>query len=332
LPDRSRWELIRFFHEGDKANQTKINVKRRKPKEKFSLTQVPFRYDSDDYYYLPGLFRKDSPGFLTPIFFKKSVLIKYANSPDYSITFGSKTYGEFRKGNDYGITFGINKNNKVIMWLGDVAGLPIKEQYHLLAENVQSDHSVGSDFYDGQIEAIFTEPTLEDSLMESRSKFGEDAFKQFGKRILHLDAEILRLIQNLCTPVAFTDKEIRHVIDILSKINVEALDSRQLGALIEDRGVSSKKLRSLKRLEKLYQLEFPQEPIADILSPLYVLYDLRIACSHLQSKGTYQERIQSVVDRLGIGRRAPGYDKVYTALLEQIIDCYEKLSALMRQR
>src|SRR5208283_3803800 len=72
LPDRSRWELILLFHEGDKANQTKIYVKRPKPKEKFALTEVPFRYASDDYYYLPGLFRKNSPGFLTPIYFNKS--------------------------------------------------------------------------------------------------------------------------------------------------------------------------------------------------------------------------------------------------------------------
>lgn len=37
------------------------------------------------------------------------------------------------------------------MWLGDIARLPDAEQYYLRSENIDSDHSIGSEFYDGQI-------------------------------------------------------------------------------------------------------------------------------------------------------------------------------------
>ncbi len=91
------------------------------------------------------------------VFFKREVLLKYDSSPTYRLSFASTTYGEIRRGDDFSMPFGINKNGKVIMWLGDIARLPDAEQYYLRSENIESDHSIGSEFYDGQIECIFTD-------------------------------------------------------------------------------------------------------------------------------------------------------------------------------
>ena len=62
-------------------------VDRRKHTENFGFTDVPFLFDPDDYFYLPGLYRSFDEGFLQPVFFNRSVLLKYDNSPDYRVKF-----------------------------------------------------------------------------------------------------------------------------------------------------------------------------------------------------------------------------------------------------
>jgi len=168
LPEDSRFAIIYIHEQATKHKEKRANVKRRKTNQNFGYTEVPFLYDSDDYKYIPGLKRSHSEGFLTPVFFNREVLVKYDASPVYRLSFASRTYGEIRRGDDYSISFGVNKNGKVFMWLGDIATLPESEQYYLRSENVESDHSIGSEFYDGQIECIFTDKTPEDQLFEYR--------------------------------------------------------------------------------------------------------------------------------------------------------------------
>lgn len=151
LPDRSRFAIIDLHKQATEKGAPSVKVTRRKPHENFSLTKIPFVYDSDDYRYIPGLERPFDVGFLTPVFFNKEVLLKYEASPTYRVKFASTTYGEILQGDSFSISFGINKNSKVVMWLGDIEKLPESEQYYLRSENVASDHSIGSEFYDGQI-------------------------------------------------------------------------------------------------------------------------------------------------------------------------------------
>lgn len=47
------------------------------------------------------------------------------------------------------------------MWLGDIAKLDINEQHYLCSENINSDHDIASEFYEGQIEVQWAEPSKE---------------------------------------------------------------------------------------------------------------------------------------------------------------------------
>ena len=326
LPNRSRGAIIYAFEQATKNKQGTVKITRKKTTENFGLTGVPFIYDSDDYYYIPGLIREHDPGYLTPVFFNSEVLLKFDNSPEYRITFASKTYGDIRRSDDYSIPFGINQNRKVIMWLGDVATLPTNEQYYLRSENVESDHMIGSEFYDGQIECIFTDLSPEDELMKARSEFHECAFKTFGRRLTHLDTETLSLIEQLKPPVVQTEKEIRHILDLLNKINVESLNVGVIGELLQERGVAQERLGSLKKLQKLYEFEYPSRNISDAISPLFILYDLRVGYSHLTSKRKRDEILASTCERLGLKAGATGFDEIYTRLVASLTQCYSQLT------
>ena len=328
LPDKSRFAIIYTFEQAVKHKKQIAKVIRKKPNEIFGFTNIPFIYDSDDYYYIPGLTREHDPGFLTPVFFNVDVLLKFDNSPEYRISFASKTYGDIRKGDDYSISFGINEYRKVIMWLGDIATLPENEQYYLRSENVVSNHAIGCEFYDGQIECIFTDLSPEDELIKARSQFHESAYKKFGQRITHLDKETLTLIEDFTPPVVETEKEIRHMVDLLNKINIESLDSAVVGKLLQDRGIDDGKLGGLKRLQKLFEHEYLNEDIATIVSPLFVLYDLRVAYLHLTPTDKRQEMISFSCKRLGLTTTLPKFADIYSRMLTALTQSYERLAEM----
>jgi hypothetical protein len=328
LPDRSRFSIIELHRQAAEKGSSTVRVTRQKLKEDYSFTKVPFIYDPDDYRYIPGLERSFHQGFLTPVFFNRKVLLKYDTAPGYRVRFASTTYGEIVQDEGHAICFGINRHGKVVMWLGDIAKLPESEQYYLRSENVESDHSIGSEFYDGQIECIFTEPTEENRLFALRSQFVEVCFKRFGEKIAHLDEEVVTLALAFNAPIVDTPKERRHVADTLNKIYVESLDNGVLANLLKKSGSDPKNLGSLKRLQTLLEIVAPKACIPDILSPFYVLYDLRVAYSHLTSDDRAKDILNTVTSRLGIDP-ASGLIEIYRALAKALAASYEKLVVIV---
>lgn len=327
LPDLSRLALIDCHKRAVEAGSPTFACVRKKRAQEFKFSKVPFLYDPDDYFYIPGLYRRFNVGFLTPVFFNREVLLKYDNSPSYRVQFASTTYGTIYTGEDY-ISFGINKNGLVVMWLGDIAKMPEAEQYYLRSENVASDHSIGSEFYEGQIECVFTEASREDRLFKARSTFIEASFKRFAKKIAHLDDEVMNLALAFNGPIVDTEKERRHVADTLNKIYIESFDNTAIGEVLKSSGGDPKNLGSLKRLQGVMERALPREDINSLLSPLYVLYDLRVAYSHLTSDERQREVFKTVVDRLGVDADVALTD-LYNNLIDAMIRMFERLGELI---
>jgi len=322
LPNQSRIAIISLHKKAFEDKQTSTSVTRRKRDDNFDFTDVPFAHDPDDYFYIPGLYRSFNIGFLQPVFFNRSALLKYDNSPDYRVRYASTTYGSIVT-DDYDISFGINRFGNLVMWLGDIAKLPKNEQYYLLSENLSSDHSIGSEFYDGQIECKFTDLSKEDMLFKARSEFVEKAFLRFGQQIAHFETETYDLVLSFNPPVVDTAKERRHVADTLNKIYIESFDNNALKAILKSLNVNADGTGSLKRLQAIIKKIVPTEDIATLMSPLYVLYDFRVNESHLKSKN-------NITDRLDVSSNAP-LSKVYEKLVVKLTGCFEQLSKLVEK-
>ncbi|WP_428144847.1 hypothetical protein [Delftia acidovorans] len=328
LPDRSRFALIELHKRAAEKKSDFVTVQRRKTNKSYGFTHVPFLYDSDDYCYIPGLWREFDEGFLTPVFFNKEALIKYDVHPSYRVTFASSTYGSIRQGDDFDIPFGLNRHGRLVMWLGDVARLPESEQFYLRSENVQSDHSIGSEFYDGQIECKFTDRTPEDQLFEQRSRLLEACFARFGQKVAHLEKEVLDLAISVRRPVVDTPAERRNVADALNKVYLESFDNKALEKILTTLGQDASKLGSLKRLQKLAEAVAPTEDIAGTMNPLYVLYDLRVAYSHLSSHEGQEEKLCFVKQRLKLSNDSSFFE-IYDALLPALRSSFEKMADLL---
>src|SRR5690606_14698962 len=118
-----------------------------------SLNTVGFKYDSKDYYFIPGLFRQWDEGYLTPVFFSKELLLYYNSHSDYKVKFASTSrFHIFNKSDETLIRhgFGINRNGKIICWLGDLEEDLQGDENDVhrklfLTFNIDSDHDIISD-------------------------------------------------------------------------------------------------------------------------------------------------------------------------------------------
>lgn len=326
LPDGSRFAIVNLHKKAFERSSNAVSVIRRKHTEKFGFTNVPFLFDPDDYFYIPGLYRSFDEGFLQPVFFNRNVLLKYDNSPDYSVKFASTTYGSIDT-QEESISFGLNRHGNIVMWLGDIAKLPENEQYYLRSENIPSDHSLGSEFYDGQIEVKFTELAKEEELFRLRSEFLNKSFARFGVALGHLEAEAYDLALSFTPPVVDTPKERRHVADTLNKVYLESLDNAALERVINSLGVKALGSGSLKRLQTILETMASSKKVAAIMSPLYVLYDLRVAYSHL-TPGSNPPQLESVTRRLGLEPSASLFD-IYEKLVDGLSNAFSAMSEIM---
>jgi hypothetical protein len=328
LTEGAIFAIVELHRQATAKGTDLIRVKRQKRQPDYKFTDVPFLIDADDYYYLPGLQRQFDPGFLTPVFLNRTVLSKFHTLPGYAVRFASRSYGTIDMGVD-DIPFGVNRRGKVIMWLGDIAKLPEPEQFYLRSENVPSDHSIGSEFYDGQISCIFTQPPLEAVAINERSRLATSFRAAFAAKLFHLDDELVDTIAGFTPPVVDTEKERKHVFDCLNRIFVESLDNSTLEKLIKARGLQPAGSGSLKRLQVILETKRPGAAVSKALSPFFVIYDLRVAYSHLTSAGKRQELLDTCADRLKL-RRTASLDELFRALLGQLIASMTTLNMLLR--
>ncbi len=304
-------------------------------KPRFDFCQgVPFSYDRIDQQYLPGLAHAGD-GFLTPVFFSKDILTYFYNHPDYAVSFASDTYGTIYTKDRY-IAFGLNEHGKLIMWLGDLDALERKDQMMLLAHNVPSDHSIGCEFYEGQLEAVFTELSQEQRLIRTSGEFAATVIERFNRmKAYKMDAEAADLLVQLRRPVHFTEEEFGDSMELMTKLFVERIDigpmktmlREALGAAeLERRG----NLRELKTLQLWVETILKFDQAATTLAPLFVLYDLRVAYKHLLRRETAEEKKKSCLERLGLAEGTT-LEETYTALTRQLEQAFVSLTSAARQ-
>lgn len=213
------------------------------------------------------------------------------------------------------------------MWLGDLAKLAEPEQYYLRSENVPSDHSIASEFYDGQIGVQFTDHTAEDELFKLRSEFIAAIAGKIGVKIAHLDDEVINATVGFNPPLLDTPKERRHVADILNKIYVESWNNAALGEAIASQGGDPGRLGTLKRLQMVLEKLAPATDIPSLMSPFFVLYDFRVAASHLTSEETNTEIMKTVTDRLALAE-ASDLQMIYARLIAELLKSFKMLKSL----
>lgn len=326
LPDKTKYIIKYFIEEAKARGEAGISLK---PKElglkRYSYAEkFDFIYSQIDYEYIPGLARPWNEGFLTPVFFNLSILNKYSQHPGYELDIFSESYGSIRCGDEWSIEFGINNNKKVIMWLGDIDALPDNEKYYLRSENIDSDHSVHSEFYDAQIDVKWSQPSRQSALFHCRRELKKLISRNINLDLYMLDGEVSKVIENLNRPVFWEDKHVGPVIESFNRVFVESLNISKVKSdiLAVAPAVDLKGKGSLKVFESWLLNRLKLESCSEIMCPFYVLYDFRIITCHLQSEESRTEKLMSINKRLGIADENASTEIIYDALIDLLSRSY----------
>lgn len=293
---------------------------------------MAFKFNISDSQKIPGLTRpwETWTPFLTPVFFEIHVLVKYFYDPRYRCEFFSETYGtiecpenpnyEF----DAKFPFGINPNDKVIAWLGDINNLDPKEIQYLALFNIDSDGNIKSKFYDAQINTEFTDPLREVELILFKTKLSKLTKKLFGFNLYKTTeievSEVISLCSKFKRMVFNSENDIKRFLSYWNEELIEDLNVDELKEALLKNGVTiDKGNKGLKLLEKYIKNILKIED--NIISPFYYLYDLRLWADHRKM----QSHFDNVLVNLELDKNAE-FSLVYKSLILTIYDFFTTLN------
>lgn len=264
-------------------------------------------------------------GYLTPVYFNKQVLIRYLYDSRFYCDFASETYGTIGD-DEFSISFGINKNGSVIMWVGDIMhNIPKREQFYLLVENKEPEGDVQSEFYEAQINAKFTDPPLEIKTLNKVEKLNS-AFETKYSCFLYKERSIEERIDEArrYKRILMNDTDdFKRFVTELNEIINESTNNTALRALLDSKDIAYEKgSKGNKLLDKVYTCILGDTN--NIIAPFFYLYDLRLWAAHTGKNDVLAE----VTRKLGLPKESEFKD-ILDALLTSILQSSDKFIELI---
>ena len=182
-----------------------------------------------------------APLFLTPVFFKTSVLDKYRDEPSrYDVESGClrcKSNG----GALWCIPIDNHGKDCVCVWLGDLGELPYAQQLHFASQNILKGE-VSDTFFRSQIEAEFCDSTHPVAVFKSSYyKLRTAGWEELGWHLLlPLAEQDQHYMSSLKLLTHNEQKEFDEQILALTKILIDSLNEKELHRFLscEERGIS----------------------------------------------------------------------------------------------
>lgn len=332
LPEYSKEIIDGCYQTAIERGEERGVFSRKGYRKKFNYcTEQDFLYDHNDYYNIPGLSYDEEhsvEGFLTPVYFTKKVLLYFMQDPDYKVDLGAETYGQFSLKNEWYIPFGINRNGKVVFWLGDLSYLDDMTLNIMKPHNVDSDHQlVASEFYAGQMCCIWSESNREIRICAQKDKLFEALETTYGLTLFHLCDEIKHQKEQYIKPVIITERTIEPTINMLHKVLIEGVNMPELRRLylkiVELPDKKYQEWGSIKFYEILLKnIISNKDDVRSIISPLYLLNDFRQYYDHLLSEEVKESKRKNIIQSLGI-TSFDNMERIYDELLKRLATLFE---------
>lgn len=309
-------------------------------------------YDHWDYESIPGLQFDDehsTEGFLTPVYFDKKVLVAFISLPEYEVDLFSESYGTLSMLTEGGceyqyewsIPFGLNSNDKLVFWLGDLDDIVDKTSVHLLkAFNVHSDHQLtDSEFYQAQMCCVFSEPIREKQILNNRKHFIDNVRTKYAIDLSHLSVESEEHANAIMRPIVFSRNTVSEAINAFDKILVEGINIEGLRALYEHLVISNERVQGYEAWQSIKLLNgvlnalsinasIPID-VSTAMSPLYILHDYRILLDHLLPKEKQDETKKHIVSTLSV-RSFDEQESIYVETIRRLNKLFALLTLLTK--
>jgi hypothetical protein len=197
---------------------------------------------------------------------------------------------------NYGVHFGVNRLGLITVYAKDIGDLQSWEQRLWSAHNVTPDGDVSEELFAAQMEVtpaatVAPESDLSAALQEVDAAFAA----RHGTALLRDHGSVPTLLRRVHRFVAAEPDGLLELAKELTRLFAERVDVDAVAAAIAlPRG--DKKLGSLKALEKLVAHHRSESDAAAMMAPLFGIYDLRLATSHLGSTNITSGKARTGVD------------------------------------
>jgi hypothetical protein len=194
----------------------------------------PIEFSCEEKYLSSYFTDKGTPHFLTPVYFNKTVLVKYYSEPKrFSVTAHDLTCLSL-----WSMDIDITKEGLVQVWLGDLNKLPYNEQLHWKQYNVSPRGTISKYRFEADFEAKYLAPTIEESpisyLLESYTELNLVFEKRYGENLfLELTEHDQHYLKVVRVPLTDEWKEFDEQIQALAKIFCDSLNVKLLERIVE---------------------------------------------------------------------------------------------------
>ncbi len=258
--------------------------------------------------------------YLTPVNFKREVLIPYAHEPNrYRLSRSRLECLSL-----WGLDISFNSADLVEVYLGDLGrDLPSDEWAHWIAYNVIPEGEMEQGrFRRDFLNQIALSADVPSDLRRARSKAAAVSEEVFGSPVWRpLDEHIAPEYESMIGPLSDDPAALQGPLILLAKVFVDAIDPAPLKAFLGGAQSGEKSLSLLGRtVERL-------GGSVDDVEALRALYDVRSAGGLAHLGGS---RRQAALSRLGIAELST--IEAFDHVAMRIIDCLERITGLLQSQ
>ncbi|MBI4466086.1 MAG: hypothetical protein HY656_01495 [Acidobacteria bacterium] len=277
----------------------------------------------------PKLLPCSGQEFLTPVFFELRVLKKYYDNPRrYTVE-----PGYIRDLHFWGISYGINNEGYVHVWLGDLGHLPHEEQLHWKAHNAAPVGKLSGEFWATQMQAQFVDlERIEHKITRLRSDINEQFKAKHGFPLfLDLDPRQVDILKTLHQPVTNEQQELNDQLLNLCKLLQDSIAVKKLTQLVKDRSTlcdeKGQPVPPLSVLDLFLGEQFAgKHDSTAIVKPLRLLQQLRSSGGAVHRIDP--QELQRVMNQLGLyGSATTG--EVFQAIASRVNVALSELNRLL---
>ncbi|SFH55897.1 hypothetical protein [Ensifer sp. OV372] len=219
--------------------------------------------------------------------------------------------------------FGVNDLGLITVFAKDIGGLPQWEQRLWSAHNVTPEGGVSRELFAAQMEVKPAATKAPEKEMPQALDDLDAAFEQrYGTKLLRTHEAVGGLLRNAHRFQAIEEGGLLELSKELARLFVERVDVDAVVSQIT-LAKGEKKPGSLKAIERLLSGLVSREEARTVMAPLFGIYDLRGASSHLGSG-----LIESGKKRAGVDDRQPAAIQG-RQLLQSFVDTIRRITDLI---
>ncbi len=246
------------------------------------------------------------------LWFRPEVMTALAHRRGGSLNWYTKDTGGVGCSPDSTVHFGVNSLGLINVYAKDIAILPEWEQKIWAGYNISPEGKVSNELLASQVKADPANTQAPENFLDkSLSRLNDLANEKLGIDLIRPHKQIPHLITRAHRFRATDQDGLFALGKDLTRLTADSLDTAELKKLVVP--PEGKKWGSLKLLQNLLATKIPPESAQRILSPLFWIYELRLADAHLP-----KQRLGDVLSSLGVDQDAPyviqGYQLLHACI------------------